>query len=211
MSQQAIKITIICEREIEKEIEKEIETALTNSGVQFNREEMKEPSEGYRINIPDSVQSLSVALHILEAKEDVVKGNIELSDGTRYELTQEGRNQLKEVLVFSMSKQRQAIVPHVWWTPFIPDIREQIIPELRETVKTINELIGWFPRASGEGKKIVTRNFLLLITGIIAVMFILTWLDKISGDAFVFVMGALVGYIFAFLERFLGILITREG
>jgi len=48
-----------------------------------------------------------------------------------------------------------------------------------------------------------------MIGAIVIGMGILTWYDKISGDAFVFIIGALVGYIFAFLERFLGIL-THE-
>jgi hypothetical protein len=36
-------------------------------------------------------------------------------------------------------------------------------------------------------------------------MWILTLYGKVSGDAFVFVIGAVIGYIFAFLQRFLGI------
>jgi len=45
-----------------------------------------------------------------------------------------------------------------------------------------------------------------VIVGIVFGMWLLTYFDKVSGDSFVFVIGALLGYIFAFLERFLGIL-----
>jgi len=47
----------------------------------------------------------------------------------------------------------------------------------------------------------------VVLLGLIVLgMGILTYFDKVSGDAFVFVIGALLGYIFAFLQKFLGIL-----
>jgi len=196
MSQRAIKITLICEPEIEKDIE----NALANSGVQFTKEEIKKPREAYILYIPELIGTLSIALHILEAKKDVVEGNIELMDGKKYELTQEGRNQLNELLIEAMSRKREEVqVQLPWWTPFIP--------EIREFLRTIIKFIEWYPKASGEGKLIVTRNFLLVIGGIVISMWLLTYFGKVSGDSFVFVIGALLGYIFAFLERFLGILI----
>ena len=196
MSQRAIKITLICEPKIEEDIE----NALANSGIQFTKEEVKKPIEAHIIYIPAEIWALSVALHILEAKKDVVKGNIESADGKKYELTQEGRVQLNELLVEAMSRKREETVTTqiAWWTPFIP--------EIRELIRTFTKLVEWYPKATGEGKRIVSRNFLLVIVGIVVGMWLLTYFDKVSGDSFVFVIGALLGYIFAFLERFLGIL-----
>jgi len=196
MSQRAIKITLICEPAIEAEIE----NALVNSGIQFTKEEVKKPTGAHIIYIPEAIWALSIALHILEAKKDVVKGNVELSDGKKYELTEEGKEQLNGFLIEVMSKKREeAPVQLAWWAPFIP--------EIKELLKTIIKLIEWYPKASGEGKRIVTRNFLIVIGAIVIGMGFLTYTGKISGDSFVFVIGALLGYIFAFLERFLGILI----
>jgi len=136
----------------------------------------------------------------LEAKKDVVKGSIELADGKKYELTQEGRDQLNVLLIEAMSRKREeAPVPVAWWVPFIP--------EIKELLGAIVEFIKWYPKASGEGKRIVTRDFLIVIGAIVFGMRFLTYTGKVSGDSFVFVIGALFGYIFAFLERFLGILI----
>lgn len=196
MSQLAIKISLFCEIDIEKDIE----TALSNSGIRFTKEEIKEPVQGYCIYIPDVIASLSVALHILESKKDAIKGNIELFDGKKYELTDEGRKQLNELLIEAMSKERETTAtPEVpWWTPFIP--------ELREFMRKINSLVDWYPRASGEGKRFVTKTFVGLIACIVIGMGILTYFDKVSGDSFVFVIGTLLGYIFAFLQRYLGIL-----
>lgn len=129
-----------------------------------------------------------------------MKGNIELADGKKYELTQEGREQLNGLLIEAMSRKREeAPAQLAWWAPFIP--------EIKELLKTIIKLLEWYPKASGEGKRIVTRDFLYVIVGIVAAMWLLTYFGKVSGDSFVFVIGALLGYIFAFLERFLGILI----
>jgi DNA-binding PadR family transcriptional regulator len=196
MSQKAIKITLICEPKVEENIE----NALANLGIQFTKEEVKKPIEAHIIYIPEAMGVLFVTLHILEAKKDVVKGSIELADGKKYELTQEGRDQLNGLLIEAMSRKREeAPTQLAWWTPFIP--------EIKELLKTIIKLIEWYPKAIGEGKRIVTRNFLIVIGAIVIGMGFLTYTGKISGDSFVFVIGALLGYIFAFLERFLGILI----
>lgn len=44
------------------------------------------------------------------------------------------------------------------------------------------------------------------MVAIVLGMGFLTYTGKVSGDSFVFVVGALIGYIFAFLQRFLEIL-----
>ena len=179
MSQLAVKITLFCEPDIEKDIE----TALMNSGIRFTKEEIKEPVQGYCIFIPDAIWSLSVALHILESKKDVIKGNIALSDGKKYEFTDEGRKQLNELLIGAMSRKREpSATPEIfWWTPFIP--------EMREFMRKINSLVEWYPKASGEGKRLVTKIFVSLIASIVLGMGILTFFDKVSGDSFVFVIG----------------------
>lgn len=196
MSQIVTKITLICDENTENDIE----NALINSGIQFNKEEVKEPTKAYVFRIPNVTGAIFHALHILEAKKDVVKGNIELSDGTKYELTQEGISQLNELLIGVMCKKREETVSpqFVWWTPFIP--------EIKEFLKRITELMEWYPKAVGKGKRDVTLFFVALIGLIVFGMGILTYFDKVSGDSFVFVIGALIGYIFAFLQKYLGIL-----
>lgn len=150
--------------------------------------------------MPDAIWALSVALNILEAKKDVISGNVELSDGNKYELTQQGRARLNEVLIEAMSRKREIPIAETpWWAPFIP--------EIKELLKTLISLVEWYPKAIGEGKHIVSRNFLLLIGGIVLSVFFLTLVGKVSGESFIFVIGVLLGYIFAFLQRFLGILV----
>jgi hypothetical protein len=195
MFPRAIKVTIICDPDTEKDIEK----AFGNSGIEFTREELEEPTKAYLFYIPDALWSLSVALHILEAKKDVIQGNIELVDGKKFALDDKGRAQLREILVEAMSRERKEPTPTEipWWSPFIPEIKIF----LRELIS----IMKWYPKASAEGKRIVTKNFLYLIIGILVGLWVLTYFGKISGDAFVFVIGTLIGYIFSFLQRFLGI------
>ena len=196
MSQSTTKITLICEPKIETDIE----TALVNSGIQFRKEEVKEPIATYVLHIPEAIMTLSVILHVLENKKDFLKGSIELSSGKVFELTQEGITQLNGLLIEAMGKKREETVSTqiAWWTPFIP--------ELREGLKAFIELMKWYPKATGEGKKTVVTYFVVLMGLIVLGMGILTAFGKVSGESFVFVIGALIGYIFAFLQRFLGIL-----
>lgn len=197
MSQVPIKITLICEPVVERDIE----NALMNSGLQFTKEEIKEPVEGYVIYIPSIIGAFSVALHILDSKKDVIKGSIELSDGKRFELTEDGRAQLREILIEALNKKRETTtdIETIWWTPFIP--------EIKDLFRAFTSLVEWYPRASGEGKNIITRNFLLLIGVIVLGMGILTFYGKVSGDSFALVIGTLLGYVFAFLQKYLGILV----
>ena len=51
----------------------------------------------------------------------------------------------------------------------------------------------------------LTRNFVIVILAVVIGVGILTFLGRVSGDAFVFVIGALLGYIFAFLSKYLGL------
>jgi hypothetical protein len=196
MSQTVTKITLICDANTEQDIE----NALINSGIQFNKEEVKEPTKAYVFRIPNVTGVIFHVLHILEAKKDVIKGNIELADGTKYELTQEGISQLNELLIGVMYKKREETVSpqFVWWTPFIPQIQRFL--------DKLTELMDWYPKAMGKGKRDVTLVFVGLIGAIVVGMWLLTYFNKVSGDSFVFVIGALLGYIFAFLQRYLGIL-----
>ena len=66
----AIKITFICEPEVEKDIE----TALERSQIPFRTEKLKTPTNAYCIYVPDAIGALSVVLDLLEAKKDVVSG-----------------------------------------------------------------------------------------------------------------------------------------
>lgn len=196
MSQEDVKITLICDTIVEEEIE----NALTNSGIQFTKEKVKKPTEAYVIHLPNVLSLIFHMLHILESKGDVVKGSIELPDGTKYELTQEGIDQLNGLLIESMCKKREPISPPiVWWTPFIP--------EIKEFLRKLTELMDWYPKAISKGKRDITLVFAGLIGIIVLGMWFLTYFGKVSGDAFVFVIGALIGYIFAFLAKFLGMTI----
>ena len=195
MPQGDVKFTLICQASIEEDIE----NALTNSGIRFTKDKVKEPTEAYIIHLPNVTSLVFHMLHILESKKDAVKGNAELPDGSKYELTKEGIAQLSELLMESMCKKAEPISsPIEWWTPFIP--------EIKEFLKKIAELMDWYPKAMGKGKRDVTLVFVGLIGAIVIGMWLLTYFDKVSGDSFVFVIGALLGYIFAFLQRYLGIL-----
>jgi hypothetical protein len=195
MPQEDTKITLICDAPVEEAIE----NAITNSGIQFTKEKVTEPIEAFVFHMPYIPSLVFHVLHIIEAKKDVVKGNIELPDKTKYELTQEGIIQLNGFLIEDMSKKKENVPsPIAWWVPFIPEIREGL--------RAFIDILKWYPKATGEGKKTVVTYFVVLMGMVVLGMGVLTYFDKVSGDSFVFVIGALIGYIFAFLQRFLGIL-----
>jgi hypothetical protein len=196
MSQPTTKITLICQPNVIAEIE----NALTNSGILFTKEELKEPTSAYAFYVPEGIMFLSVILNILENRKDQLKGKIELSRGRTIEINEQGIIELRTLLIEAMSKkaEQQPTMQIAWWTPFVP--------EIKEALSAFIEILKWYPKATGEGKKTVVTYFVLLISFIVLGMGVLTFYGKVSGDAFVFVVGALIGYVFAFLQKFLGIL-----
>lgn len=195
MSQAQIKIHLVCDSSVESAIE----IALTNMGFQFSKEEIMEPTKGYVFQLPYYLLSISAILDILESRKEQITGSIELPDGKKYEITEEGKTQLKKKLSEDMFKKQEVVKNEpIWWTPFIP--------EIKDFLRAMIELMEWYPKAAGEGKAIVTRNFIFILIAIVLGMGILTYFGKVSGDSFVFVIGTLLGYIFAFLQKYLGIL-----
>jgi hypothetical protein len=152
MSFEDVKITLICDATVVEDIE----NAIANSGIQVLKEKPKEPINGYVFHLQNVISLVFHVLHILEAKKDVIKGNIELPDGTKYELTQEGIALLNGVLVEAMSKKREPVSSQItWWSPFVPEIKLFLIK--------LTELMDWYPKAVGKGKRDVALVFGILL------------------------------------------------
>jgi hypothetical protein len=143
---------------------------------------------------------LSVILTILESKKDSLKGKVELSRGKTIEINEQGIAELRTLLNEAMSKpkEEQQPTPQIpWWSPFTPQIQSFL--------DKLIELMDWYPKAIGKGKRDITFFFGGFLILIVLTMAVLTLYDKISGETFAFVVGALIGYIFAFLTKYLGL------
>ncbi len=156
-----------------------------------------ESEEQLHLRMPETIQNVSVLLHLIEAKLDSIQGEVTLSDGKGYKLIEKDLSALRKRLVEAMTRPQAAPPPNLWWLHFLP--------ELRGLLKEMTGLIRWYPRAAGAGRQDVARNFTVLIFVIIIGVGILTYVGRISGDAFVFVIGILLGYVFSFLQRYLGL------
>lgn len=199
-TQSMIKISV----NTTKENEEFLAGALRNAGIILAIEQKKNEQDSFNFSIPASIASVSIFLHAIESNPTAFTGQVTLPDGGTFTLDESGRTQLKTRLSEAMRQPQQSVQQApVWWMYFIPQIGE-IITEIAGLVK-------WYPRAVGESQKKVTIAFMLVIAGIISVVGGLTYVDKVSGDAFIFVIGILLGYIFAFLSKFLGLAGSNGG
>lgn len=196
MSTQAIISIIVTTSE---ENERFLTTALQNTGVLIGVDQKRKLGEPLKLTISGNILSLSLLLHVIESNPAAFTGQVTLPDGQTVNLDDNGRTRLKNALSEAMKQPPQSVRPQdaPWWMYFRPQIGE-IITEIAGLVK-------WYPRAVGESQKKVTIAFMAVIAGILAVVGGLTYIDKVSGDAFIFVVGILLGYIFAFLSKFLGL------
>lgn len=77
-------------------------------------------------------------------------------------------------------------------------------PQIGEAIPKIVGFIDWYLKERSRVNLKITYIFVVLL-GLLALgVFILSLIGKISGDVVVFVFGSLIGYIFAFLQRYLG-------
>jgi hypothetical protein len=175
-----------------------VKTALFNAGLPVIVEQKKKPEDPLKFSVPANVVSLSVLLHVVETSPEAFNGQVRLQDGRTFALDEAGRTQLRDLLTTAMRQPRSSEQQApVWWMYFIPQIGK--------IIEEIAGLVHWYPRALGEGQRILTSNFVLLILAVVIGVGILTFFGRVSGDAFVFVIGALLGCVFAFLSKYLGL------
>lgn len=93
------------------------------------------------------------------------------------------------------------------------------LPELMEAAKPLFEMfmlykaqesealkkesdarITYFQQASKHNRNVLYAMTAFLI-GVIAFMSFLTWIDKVSGDALLFLVGTVVGYLILFIQK----------
>jgi hypothetical protein len=188
------RITVVVEAE--KDGRDFLRRALTNSGISFVQEP-EAPDTPLKLYIPELAAAVLTLLHAINMRSGV-SATIMLQDGRTFKSDEEGQRALLEATTAAMNAQQAPGVQlFPWWTEFIP--------EVKGILKQISELIGWYPKAVGEAEARVTKYFIGLLSFIIAGTFVLAYAKILSGDTFALLVGAVVGYIFAFLTKFLGL------
>jgi hypothetical protein len=77
--------------------------------------------------------------------------------------------------------------------------------EVKEFLKVAMNLLEWYPKEKAKLNLRITTAFIFLLSVITITVGVLTFYGSVSGDAFVFLIGAFAGYIFSFLSDYLGI------
>lgn len=198
----AITLTFTCEPETQQRIE----TALLNSGVQFSKTQ-SETGE-YRLFLPTPYWVLSVALHILQAYKEEIEGDIKLPDGRTFYINPKGIEELQQTLINSMSTRDEVIAPQ--FSRREPTFSERFIEryqdEVGEIVSSLPKWIENWTKAASRLKMTLVIMLIGLIGGTLVVVTWLTIINRISGEALIFLSGSIVGYIFAFLQKYLGLI-----
>ena len=75
---------------------------------------------------------------------------------------------------------------------------------MQEAIPKIVEIAEWYFKDRSKSNLKVTHVFVALLSGLTVGAYILALLHIVSGDTIIFVIGSLFGYIFAFLQKYLG-------
>lgn len=173
-----------------------LKRALTNTGVTFTQEN-EAPNTPLKLYLPEHTAVVLTLLHAINFKADAFKGEIILQDGRSFNIDIDGQKKLLDVVTNVMNQQPVPTAPNIWWADFVP--------EIKLILTKVADIVEWYPKAVGQAEEKVTKYFVGLIGLIILGMFALAWLKIVSGDAFVFVVGTVLGYVFGFLTRYLGL------
>jgi len=82
---------------------------------------------------------------------------------------------------------------------------EKYPEQIGRAIENLSGLIAWFPRAQARSRFWITGIFVFLLLALVVTLGVLTWQGKIGAEALIFFTGALTGYIFAFLHKYLGL------
>lgn len=188
------RITVIVEAD--KDGRDSLKRALVNSGISYVQEP-ESPGAPLKLYLPELGAAVLTLLHAINTRSGV-SATIMLQDGRTFKSDEEGQKALLDATTAAMNAQQAPGIQALpWWTEFIP--------EVKGILKQISDLIGWYPKAVGEAEARVTKYFIGLLTFILAGTFVLAYVKILSGDTFALLVGAVVGYIFAFLTKFLGL------
>jgi len=197
---------IVATFKCESELLETIETSLTNSEVKFGKRELE---TGYfRLFIPNLYWTISVFLNILNQFKEQIEGYIELPDGRKFEITTQGIEDLQKIVVESMSVKREVISPAPEQVE--PNLWIVFRDEIGDIIKSTPKWIDAWTKSASKLKTSVVILLLILIGSCLGIVTYLTVIKVISGEALIFLTGTIIGYIFAFLQKYLGLFQTSS-
>lgn len=183
-----------------------IERGLHNSGVRIAKRELE--TGELKFLIPSTYWALSVVLTLLDAYDTKINGKIVSPGGREFEITETGLSAFRSSLIEVMTEQREITLPSYpasepsFWILYKDEVG-QLITNLPKWID------NWSISAASIKSKVIYGIFMLLL----ATLFVVTWLtleNRISGEALVFLAGTIIGYIFAFMQKYLGITQTAS-
>lgn len=78
------------------------------------------------------------------------------------------------------------------------------IPEVRESIPKLVAMAEWYFKDRSKVNLKITYVFVTLLAGLTLGVFVLAFWKIVSGETLIFLVGSLFGYVFAFLQRYLG-------
>jgi len=188
------------------EIVEFIERGLHNSGVRIAKRELE--TGELKFLIPSTYWAMSVLLTLMDTYFTQISGKITSASGREFDITEAGLSDFKKSLVEVMTEKREITLPS--YPRSEPSFWILYKEEVGQVINKLPNLVDkWSTSAAAIKSNVIWGIFILLL----ATLGVVTWLviqNRISGEALIFLAGTMVGYIFAFLQKYLGITQTTS-
>jgi hypothetical protein len=189
-----------------EEIIESIEIGLKKAGVRIAKRELD--TGEVKFLLPTLYWTMSVVYTVLMTYHSHLEGRIELPNGNTFPLSNEGLTQFRTGLLESMTERGEANIQIHQQndTSFWVVYRD----EVGNLIQNLPNWIDQWSASAAQIKSNVIWGIFFLLFATLAVVTALTWRGKISGEALVFLAGTIIGYIFAFMQKYLGITQTAS-
>jgi hypothetical protein len=193
MSWQASLVLIIDEK-----LRERIKACFRDSGIKFTETISEEKDAPFILNIYGQDQEVLKPFVSLYTKfKDKMKGHIQYPDNRVCELNDSNIEIITQGSKQPIISTTSSGTKSSFW--------ELYQPEIRDLIKELPDIITWYPETSARQNIRITVTMIAFLFGVLLITAYLASSKLISGDAIIFLIGSIVGYVFAFLQKYLGI------
>jgi len=140
-------------------------------------------------------------LLLYEKYKDRMKGYLQLPDNRTYELNESNIEIIRRASEGTIMPAAASIAKPSFW--------EVYQPEIGKIISDLPNILKWYPETSARQNIRITVAMLAFLFGVLLITAYLANLRLVSGDAIVLLIGSIVGYVFAFLQRYLGVFVRE--
>jgi len=110
---------------------------------------------------------------------------------------------VRVLLGLSIDEAKEPLKPTTGTPTLAPEGLWQI-PQIRDAIPKLVSVVEWYYKDRSKSNLKITYIFVALLAGLTLGVSVMAFNKMVEGGTVIFLVGSLFGYVFAFLQRYLG-------